>query len=583
MAATKGASGGARPSRIAPNMLFKDFAEQWTKIEEVKASDRRREFVSFWRRFFPWPESQTITGSALSVYTDHLRFLSSRPSGSTSLLHEYVAAIYLCQGRIGLPYLACRPKPEHGSNVFTDITQVKVAPRDLSLTEVYARLNGQAAAIEIWLDGKRQMPEAVRELASYAASAVERRVLARILTGPWIADELLIAVLSAHPQLGRGSNQTLTKIYRTTLPDLGLLARRLWRGGFGRLMESVPLPGLPLKPEKIGRLDNVIQAWQKAGACFVQPKYDGWQVQIHKADDQVWLFGRGQEDLTQYFPDVVLACQQHLKANSTALDCEIIGLVPETGRLLPLDKVRATSVNRAIVFDVLMINGKDWRGEQYTKRRKALTNLLPIGESATLCAVEEAHATSLDMLKSLFDNWVSNDRYEGIIVKRLDGQYRSAGQSNGKWKVKNYFSLDLVIVGYRIATNDIPMFLACVWDNNRQHLIPVGEIWSTKSPQSARELLEICMNLRLSGRPDLVVKDIAPKVWIEPKIIVEVRMGGVRVSDKRFTHAEYTRFRDNGAFRLRLDNATIEDADTLSEFFELRLAPGEQNLSVPSS
>lgn len=549
-------------------MLFKEFA-----VQLLSQGEQRDTFIELFNKIFPWPKSTTFDKEV-------------RPESNLS---ELVAAIYLCQGRFGATYRKHRPGKLNKEKVLDQFQQISTIPKQRHLAEVYNSLKNAASWIELWLDGRGRMPEHVKELVTEMASQEEREFLGRVLTGPWYEDEWLVTFLVAnHPSVisqPKAFQETAPKIiedvYRTTLPDLGEIARLLWKDpkdGFWNVEESIPLPGLPLKPEKIGLLEIPDLAWPLTGPCYVQPKYDGWQIQIHKNDESVWLFGRDQENLTGKFPDIVEACRIQLSPESVILDGEIIGF-DLANEIMPLERILTAPRHQVAVFDILLVNGQDCRRLSYGKRRAKLKELLPIGETATIFAIEEVVIRTPEELINIYNKWIVDKRFEGVIAKRADKEYAITGTSNGKWKIKNYLSLDLVVIGYRLSRTGLPMLYGGVWDESHQNLITISDdISGAKIPKEfASELLEELEKLTIKDKPNHVISDVIPEKWVAPQLVVEVFTNGLRIRDERFFHSDQSKlagYESMRTFRRRRDKLP-EDADTLVEFYKLRLRPGQ--------
>ena len=85
-------------------------------------------------------------------------------------------------------------------------------------------------------------------------------------------------------------------------------------------------------------------------------------------------------------------------------------------------------------------------------------------------------ATDLRELSQLFQHWVVDMHYEGIVIKREDGRYRPGKQSRDKAKVKLFLDVDFVIVGYTEKKDWRVSFLVALWDINHQILRPVRSL-----------------------------------------------------------------------------------------------------------
>ncbi|MFW6230708.1 MAG: ATP-dependent DNA ligase, partial [Nanoarchaeota archaeon] len=72
--------------------------------------------------------------------------------------------------------------------------------------------------------------------------------------------------------------------------------------------------------------------------AFLEYKYDGFRVQIHKDGDDVKLFTRRLENVTAQFPDVVERVRKHITAKACVLDSEVLGTA-ENGSFLPFQHI----------------------------------------------------------------------------------------------------------------------------------------------------------------------------------------------------------------------------------------------------
>jgi len=66
------------------------------------------------------------------------------------------------------------------------------------------------------------------------------------------------------------------------------------------------------------------------GRALCEYKYDGIRVQIHVDGDEVRLFTRRLEDVTEQFPDVVQAVREGVGVDRAVLDGELVGYTPDT-------------------------------------------------------------------------------------------------------------------------------------------------------------------------------------------------------------------------------------------------------------
>ena len=156
-------------------------------------------------------------------------------------------------------------------------------------------------------------------------------------------------------------------------------------------------------------------------------KWDGYRAIAFKTGGKVHLRSRNDNDFALRYPGVTEALSG--LPDDTVVDGEIVAL-DESGR--PSFNVlqnygTAQAPVFYYVFDVLILKGKDLRGETLAARRVALTKLVgkqkeQIRESSVL------DASLADILAS-----VKAKGLEGVVAKRLDSCYES-GQRSGSWQ-----------------------------------------------------------------------------------------------------------------------------------------------------
>ena len=82
--------------------------------------------------------------------------------------------------------------------------------------------------------------------------------------------------------------------------------------------------------EKSDSLDGALAAAATDGRALCEVKYDGARVQIHKQGEEIKLFTRRLEEITDQFPDVVAAVRAGVTSENVILDGELVGYTPET-------------------------------------------------------------------------------------------------------------------------------------------------------------------------------------------------------------------------------------------------------------
>jgi DNA ligase-1 len=82
--------------------------------------------------------------------------------------------------------------------------------------------------------------------------------------------------------------------------------------------------------EKAESLDAGLASAAADGRVLCEYKYDGIRVQVHVEGDEVRVFTRRLEEVTEQFPDVVAAVEAGVTADRVLLDGELVGYTPET-------------------------------------------------------------------------------------------------------------------------------------------------------------------------------------------------------------------------------------------------------------
>src|SRR6202521_2463727 len=409
-----------------------------------------------------------------------------------------------------------------------------------SVVEVHRRLSQIAAAAgegsqQEKLDGFTGL---LRDLDSTSAKHLVRITLGKMRLG--IGDPTVLDALSFAKKGDRSLRPVLEAAYNRT-SDLGLIARTLRDAGETGLAALKVTAGHPLRPQLAERLPNPEAVIKKLGMVGVQPKYDGLRVQIHKNADEVSIFSRNLESMTEMFPELVAAAAG-LHVESVILDGEAIAYDPDSEEYVPfqettarrrkegIEEMAARVPMRAFIFDVMFCDGSDLTPLPYERRFEMIQELLR--ESDTLLAAPLTMTDSAEVLTSeLLDN-ISRG-LEGVVAKRLDSPYQ-AGARNFNWvKLKRNTSgqlndtIDVVLLGYyrgkgKRAEFGTGALLAGVYDSDRDEFVTISKLGTGLSDQAWRELHQRMASLEVPAKPARVRSNMVPDAWLEPAIVVEV-------------------------------------------------------------
>ncbi|MEW6098310.1 MAG: ATP-dependent DNA ligase [Pseudomonadota bacterium] len=186
------------------------------------------------------------------------------------------------------------------------------------------------------------------------------------------------------------------------------------------------------------------------GQWFAEWKYDGIRAQVIKRAGEVWIWSRGEELVTDRFPEVVALAEA--LPDGTVVDGEIVVwkdgrpapfavLQQRIGRKTLTRKVLAEAPAHLIAYDLLEWQGEDWRSRPQAERRAQLERLpLPLSPLV--------EASSWQGLAALREQ--SRERgVEGLMLKHRQSAY-GVGRTKAegtwwKWKI-DPMSVDCVLI-----------------------------------------------------------------------------------------------------------------------------------------
>ena len=282
----------------------------------------------------------------------------------------------LRQGRIGIGYATLQAvQPE----------QAATAPT-LELAAVDAALQRLATTTG---KGSTQLKQRLLGELFARGTADEQEFLLRLVMG-----ELRQGALEglAAEAVARAAGLEAGAVRRATMlaADLGRVAHAaLTEGAAGLTSFRVQL-FRPLQPMLAQAADDVGDALTRLGkgqAAF-EYKLDGARIQVHKARDEVRVFSRQLNDVTQAVPEVVETVRR-LPLDDAILDGEAIALRPDGtplpfqvtmrrfGRKLDVERLRAELPLSPFFFDILYADGAPLLDEPYARRFAALAAAVP--------------------------------------------------------------------------------------------------------------------------------------------------------------------------------------------------------------
>jgi bifunctional non-homologous end joining protein LigD len=252
-------------------------------------------------------------------------------------------------------------------------------------------------------------------------------------------------------------------------------------------------------------------------------KWDGFRAITRISGGEAMLTSRNGNDLGGRFPTVARQVPRGVKTPDCVLDGEICAL-DQAGRATfsAIQQAKAGTQYIYVVFDLLELEGEPLIDLPLRERRERLETLLD-RRSKTVQLSE-----GFDDGKALF-RAAQEQRFEGIIAKRLDSKY-AVGRRTRDWlKIKTKGRQEFIIAGYtrgqgRRAGTLGSLVLAV---RRGSELVYVGNCGTGFNDEEIERLLKKLKPLERKDPPFKTVPKM-PKVrrgdvvWVEPRLVCEV-------------------------------------------------------------
>ena len=470
----------------------------------------------------------------------------------------------------------------------------------LALTEVYRRLMEITKTVGAGSqEGKVAMLAALfNGLGPLEAKHIARIVVGRLRVG--IGDPTLMEALSAARAGDKSLRPVIERAYNLS-SDLGLVACTLYKEGIEGLENIHVKVGNPVRMALAERASSAEEIIARLGNCAIEPKFDGFRMQIHKNGSEVSMFSRGLENLSGMFPEVVIAVNNQIEASQVIMEGEALAYDPESGIYQPfqvtsqrrrvhnIEQMSESLPLRLMAFELLLLEDRDLTRAPYLERRDAMLKMIKphtgLGgiQPSPMITSEDPEEIILFYEDSLTEG------LEGIMAKRLDGTY-DAGKRGFNWiKMKRSYqtqlrdTVDCVIVGYyygkgRRARWGIGSLLVSVYDKAADTLPTVTRVASGLSEEGWQDLYRRLSAEKLEHPDPRVRHVLGPDVWVVPRYVVELQADEVSRSRMHAAGKDG----DAPGYALRFPRIVKErpdrlpeDATTIDEVVELHKMQGK--------
>jgi len=431
------------------------------------------------------------------------------------------------------------------------------------------------------------------------ASPKEAKYILRTVTGNLrlgIADMTVLDALAIAYGGGKEARELVERAYNIS-SDLGRVANVVAEKGLEGIKKFQVLVFEPIRPMLAERLSSPEEILEKLGGkCIAEYKYDGERVQAHKKGNEVILYSRRLEDISDQYPDAIELVKNHVKAKEAILEAECVAIDLETGEMRPFQELmhrrRKYEIERAMkqypvslfMFDALYVDGKDLTLDAYLVRRKALEKALK--ESDRVKAAKHIITSKAKELEEFFEEAIA-DGCEGLVCKAIgkDSVYQ-AGARGWLWiKYKRDYksemtdTVDLVIVGAfhgrgkRAGTYGA--LLLAAYNPETDTFETVTKCGTGFTDKDLANLPEMLRKHVIPRRHSRVQSMLEADVWFEPKVVLEILGAEITLSPIHTCAIDSIRKGSGLAIRFprftgnyRVDKAA-EDATTSAEVVEM--------------
>ena len=290
--------------------------------------------------------------------------------------------------------------------------------------------------------------------------------------------------------------------------------------------------GQPVQPMLASPAADIADALARVSPAAVEWKLDGIRVQVHRDGEDVAIFTRSLEDITERLPEIVEQVLA-LPVRTIVLDGEAIALYDDgrprpfqqtgsrTSSRVDVAKARATAPVSPYFFDVLRLDDDELLGLPGSERFAALSSAVP--EALRVPRLVTADAAEAG---AFLDEAIGRG-HEGVVVKSLDATYDAGRRGAGWLKVKPRHTLDLVV-------------LAAEWGHGRRrgwlsnlHLgARDGSGGFVMLGKTFKGLTDAMLTWQTERLLELAVDRNDWVVQVRPELVVEIAFDGVQTSTR---------------------------------------------------
>jgi DNA ligase-1 len=414
------------------------------------------------------------------------------------------------QGRVGIGYSTIRGLERPPA----DTPSLTVADVDEAISAVESETGSGSAsrrrALLADLMGRATQPEAVF-LVGLLTGGLRQGALAGLM-----AD----AVAKAAGVRGEIARRAL--MLSGDLTEMAHIAITTGEAGLRAVGFEIFRPILPMLASTGANVTEALDGFERASVEF---KLDGIRVQIHRRGDEVRIYTRNLNEITETLPGIVAAVRA-LPVTQAVLDGEAIwmdagGPAPFQYTVSQIDSGAPPEGIVTFLFDVLHVDGEDLLDTPLDERSARLLQIAPDHK------IPGIFTTDPEVAQRVLDEALTAG-HEGVVVKDAASVY-AAGRRGKAWrKVKPVRTYDLVVLGAEWGHGRRQGWLSNLHlgarDPGSGTFVMVGKTFKGLTDELLRWQTEALLALETERR------GIA--VMVRPELVVEIALDGVQTSTR---------------------------------------------------
>ena len=480
------------------------------------------------------------------------------------------------------------------ANILKQKTQTTFSAESITLERVYNTLFKIAK-----LEGKGSQDMKIKYISSLLNDATtnESKFILKILLGTLrlgIAENTLMDAL-AIAFTDEKSNRVLIENAYNVSSDLGYVSEVVAKQGINGIKKfeiAIFNPIRPMLADRVKSEEDAIKKFQDEFAA--EYKLDGERAQIHKKGNEIIIFSRSLEKITQYYPDIVEKIPNLLICDECILEAEVVAINEDTGNFLPFQELmhrrRKYKLEKAVsdypitvnFFDILFLNGKKIIDLPYLERRNNLLKIVKDDKFVKVIpmSIIKNEGDVLEILENSI-----NSGCEGLMLKMLQSPYR-AGMRGSNWlKLKREYqnelgdSLDLIVIGAFFGkgrrTGRYGTLLLASYNSENDTFPSICKVGTGFTDESLDQLYQILSPNVTIKKNSKIESDMNADVWFEPSLVIEIVASEITLSPIHKTG--FNILRKESGLALRFPKFTgkirseknVEDASTDEEVIAL--------------